>query len=80
LFVELSKQIDGLQEAVSKKFEAMEKSMKDRVANIEDTAKKIEKFYKQPMYKAVSESFGTEGTVKKSISQQLADGQINFSS
>jgi hypothetical protein len=57
---------------------ATEKSIADRLANIEKTVKAVEKFYRNPMYKAISENASPESTMKKSIKEQIADGQVRF--
>lgn len=73
LFVELSKAIDGMQKALNKKVEALEKSVADRLGNIQ---KSMEKFYSQPFYKAIDDSIGAEGVHKMSIKDQIEKGTI----
>jgi len=78
LFIELSKQIDGLSKAVKQKIEAVEKSVQDRMANVQKSVEKIEKFYKQPFYKAIDENMAPESVVHKSISDQIKDGRLKI--
>jgi hypothetical protein len=78
LFVELSGEIEDLQKAVAKKVDAIEKSVSDRLDNIQKSVEKIEKFYKQPFYKAIDENVSPESTTRKSIEKQLEDGKIRF--
>lgn len=78
LFVELSGQIGEFQKAFDKKIEAMEKSVEDRLANLQKTVSKVEQFYKAPLYKAVSENVGAESGFKKSLKEQITEGNIKY--
>jgi hypothetical protein len=80
LFVNLSSQIEGIRDAVSKKVEALEKSVNDRLTNVQKDMAKIEKFYGQSFYKAINENVAPESTQAQGIAKQLADGKIRFSS
>lgn len=80
LYLEISKGLSSLQESMSKKLEAVEKSVNDRVANLQKALGEVEKFYKSPMYKAVSENSGAEALKKESsVAEQIAKGQVRFS-
>jgi len=78
LFIELSKQMTGLDKAIKAKIEALEKSMSDRIANAQKALNKIEKFYNQPFYKAIDESVSPEATMHKSIEEQIKAGKVQF--
>jgi hypothetical protein len=78
LFIELSKQMTGLDKAIKAKIEALEKSMSDRIANAQKALNKIEKFYSQPFYKAIDESVSPEATMHKSIEEQIKAGKVQF--
>jgi hypothetical protein len=78
LFVELSGQIEQFQKTFDKKILAVEKSVSDRLANIQKAMEKVEAFYKQPMYKAVSENVSPESVQKQSIKEQIEKGKIRF--
>lgn len=75
VFREISKQIADMGKAMDQKFAAIEKSFEDRVKNMQ---KAVEKFYSQPLYKAVGENNGPEATLRKGISEQIKDGQVRF--
>jgi len=79
LFVELSGQIEALQKSFEKKLESIEKSVNDRVANLQKTAGNLEKFYNQSFYKAVDENVAPEGVMKKSIKEQIDTGKARYS-
>lgn len=79
LFTGLSSQMTELQKAFEKKLEAMEKSFNDRVANINKSVAEIEKFYKQPFYKAINENVNPEAVEQKPFSKQIADGKVRYS-
>jgi len=76
LFVEMSKHFAALGETVSKKLEATEKSVSDRIANMN---KALEAMYNKPMYKAISEETNPEGVQKIGIKEQLAKGKFRTS-
>ena len=76
LYMGIMKQLDGIQDSMSKKIDAMEKSVNDRLAN---TKKDLEKFYSQSMYKAVGENVSPEGTPLLSIQKQIEEGKVRFS-
>lgn len=78
LFVNLSSQIDGIRDAVSKKVDALEKSVNDRLSNVLKDMGKLEKFYKQSFYKAVNENVSPESTQAQTITKQLEDGKVRF--
>src|SRR3972149_6595827 len=78
LFVSITKQMDSMQETLSRKVEALEKSVSDRLKNIKKDVEKIEKFYSQSFYKAASEEVNPEGIQAQSISKQIADGKVRF--
>ena len=78
LFLELNSKISQLDGSVKKRLDAIEKSVKDRVEDINKTTEKLEKFYKQPFYKAISENVAPEATLKKSIKEQVQDGNIRY--
>lgn len=80
LFVQLNKQLDEMKKASEKKLEAMEKSMTDRLANITKTLAKVEEFYNKPLYKGFAENVNPEAVQRKTISKQLEDGKVRFSS
>jgi len=75
LFIELSKQINGMQNALGKKLEAVEKSYTDRIANLQ---KSLDKFYSQPFYKSIDDAQGPEGIQKMSIKEQISKGKIEI--
>jgi len=79
LFVELSSQIGALKKSFEKKLEAIDKSMSDRVENLQKTAKQIEAFYKQPLYKSIDENAAPEAVMKKSVKEQIDAGKVKFS-
>jgi hypothetical protein len=80
LYTQLSSQIEALKKSFEKKLEAIDKSMSDRVENLQKTAKQIEAFYKQPLYKSIDEDAAAEsGFAKKSIKEQIDAGKVNFS-
>ena len=78
LFMSLSKQMDGIREAVSKKITALEKSVNDRLNNVMKDMGKIEKFYKQGFYKAINENTGPETVKQQTISKQITDGEVRY--
>lgn len=73
LYTELSKAIDGMQKALNKKVEALEKSVADRLGNIQ---KAMDRFYSQPFYKAVDENVNPEAIQKMTIKEQIEKGTI----
>jgi hypothetical protein len=79
LFVELSGQLENLQKAFNKKLEAVEKSVSNRIVNLQKSIGQVEKFYNQPFYKAIDEGFGPEGIQKQTITQQIKEGKVRFS-
>lgn len=79
LFVNISKQMDGLQTALTHKVDALEKSVNDRLKNIKSDMEKIEKFYGQSFHKALGENVSPEATQQLGISKQIADGKVRFS-
>ena len=78
LFVELSKQIAELNNSVTAKLSAVEKSVNDRVANLNKSVEKVEAFYKQPFYKAVNENVSAEGVLSKGIQAQIDEGKVRY--
>jgi len=78
LYKSLSVQIDGIREAVSKKVDALEKSVNDRLNNVLKDMDKIETFYKQSFYKAIDDGVGPEGIQSQSISKQIEAGKVRF--
>lgn len=79
LFKQLSSQIDGIREAVSKKLDAVEKSVNDRLSNVMKDMGKIEKFYEKSFYKMHGEDVSPEGTKAEPISKQIESGKVRFS-
>lgn len=80
LFLELDGQIEGMKKAFDHKLDALNKSMNDRLANIQKGIDKVENFYKKaPLYKAVEDSVGAEAAVKKGIKEQIAEGKVRYS-
>jgi len=75
LYLGIVKQLDGISESMTKKLEAMEKSVNDRLTN---TKKELEKFYNQSFYKAAGENVAPEATQRLSIAKQLEMGEIRF--
>lgn len=67
LFMELSKQMA-----------ALEKSVMDRLNNIQKMTAKVEKFYQQPFYKAIDENASPEGVQKMSVKEQIEKGNVRF--
>ena len=80
LFVNINKQLDEMRKSYEKKLTAMEKSMTDRLANITKTLKNVEEFYNKPLYKGFAENTNPEAVQRKTISKQLEDGKVRFSS
>jgi hypothetical protein len=80
LFVELSKGISSMQDAISKKLDSVEKSFNDRVANMSKKLETMESFYKQSFYKSANENVSPEAVVKETISEQIAKGKVRYSS
>jgi hypothetical protein len=79
LFTELSKQIGDMQKSIGKKVEAVEKSFADRLANLQRTVEAVEKFYEQPLHKGFVENAAPEGSIQKSVKQQLEEKNVRFS-
>lgn len=73
---ELAVATKDMREATAKKLDAVEKSVADRLANIQ---KAVDKFYSQSFYKAAGESVGPEGTQQLPIEKQLENGKARFS-
>lgn len=67
LFMELSKQMA-----------ALEKSLMDRLTNVQKTVARVEKFYQQPFYKAIDENASPESVQKMSVSEQIQKGKVRF--
>jgi hypothetical protein len=78
LFVNISKQMESLQEALSTKVDALEKSVNDRLGNIKKDMEKVEKFYEQSFYKAAGENVGPEALQSLSIAKQIENGTVRF--
>lgn len=76
LFVELSKNIDGIRLTMSKKIEAIEKSINDRLDNLMKTVNRVEKFYDQPLYKSMNENL-SQDTVKSVSLKDKAEYSFN---
>jgi hypothetical protein len=87
VYLGIMKQLDGMQEAIVKKTEAMgaaiQKSMEDRLANtkkeVDNMVNQMQKFYNQPMYKALGENVAPEGAKSETVSEQIAKGKVRFS-
>lgn len=83
VFVKISEQLEAMQNAVEKKFEAISKSFNDRIDNmlkeIANTEKAMKDFYSKSFYKAAGENVSPESTVQKSISEQVEEGKVRFS-
>jgi hypothetical protein len=81
LFVELSAQLDALKKSFEQKLVSVEKSVSDRVANLQKTAGEMEKFYKQSFYKAVDADAAPEAGFKKkaSMKEQVESGKVQYS-
>jgi len=80
LWMNINKQLDELRKAYEKKLEAMEKSMTDRLTNITKTLKNVEEFYNKPLYKGFAENVNPEAVRKDTISKQIAEGKVRYSS
>lgn len=80
LYVELSKQIGEMNKALMGKVNAIEKSMNDRLVNLQKTMSAVEKFYDRPLYKSVDENVNPEAVQAQSISKQIESGKVRFSS
>lgn len=80
LFISITKQMDSMQEALSNKVAALEKSVSDRLKNIKTDVEKIEKFYSGSFYKAASEEVNPEGIQAQSITKQIAEGKVRYTS
>ncbi len=78
LFMGINKQLDSIQDSLSKKIDAVEKSVTDRLKNVKSDMEKIEKFYTQSFYKAIDENVSPEGTIQESISKQMEKGKLRF--
>jgi len=78
LFMNLSSQIEGIKDAVSTRVEALEKSVNDRLKNVQKDMAEIEKFYKQSFHKAIGENVAPESTQALSIKKQLESGNVRF--
>ena len=75
LSIELSKSINALQEAINKRVDAFEKSVTDRITNISKQMEQVEKFYRQPFYKAIKDEANPEGVVK-SLAEKAMKGEL----
>jgi hypothetical protein len=84
LFVNITKQMDAMQDALGKKVDALQKSVDDRLANIkkdlEVAEKGLKEFYGQSFHKALGESVGPEGVQSQTFEKQMAAGVIRFRS
>uniref|UniRef100_A0A6M3XX30 Uncharacterized protein n=1 Tax=viral metagenome TaxID=1070528 RepID=A0A6M3XX30_9ZZZZ len=80
LFVNVTKQLEGIKAALSKKVDDLEKSVNDRLKNIHSDMEKIEKFYQGSFYKAASDEVGPEGLNAMPITKQIEKGKARFSS
>lgn len=78
LFISITKQMDSMQEALSNKVAALEKSVSDRLKNIKTDVEKIEKFYSGSFYKAASEEVNPEGIQAQTISKQIEAGKVRY--
>lgn len=82
LFLNITKQMEALQDAMTSKMEAMEKSISDRLANMKKelatTEEGLKKFYEQSFHKALGENVAPEATQQVTISKQLEDGKVRF--
>ena len=80
LFVGLSKQLKDLAKSFDTKMEAVEKSMQDRIMNMEKSVKHAEavmqKFYDQPFYKSQKTDAVQE---IKTMSKQVQEGNVHYS-
>lgn len=72
----LYKKMVSMEKVLTAKLEAVEKSMKDRIA---DTKKEMEKFYSQPFYKMAGDNIGPESIQKQTISKQIEEGKVRYS-
>lgn len=85
LYVSLSKQLENMEKAWDSKISALEKSQNDRLDNIKKgmaeikaTEEKMEKFYKQPLYKSAVDAMGPEAVKVGSIQEQKEAGKVRY--
>jgi hypothetical protein len=71
LYTEMSKQLSLIQKGVNTKLDAIEKSVADRLSNIQ---KALDKFYSQPLYKSADMM-----PVTPTMKEQMAEGKVKFS-
>jgi hypothetical protein len=77
LYVEMSKQIEGMSSAFSKKLDSVEKSVNDRMANIMKLMEKIEEFNKKSFNKAYAENLTQDGN-HESVEDIMKKGKARF--
>jgi hypothetical protein len=73
----MSKQIDSLSSAFSKKLDSVEKSVNDRMANIMKLMEKIEEFNKKSFNKAYAENLTQDGK-HESVDEIMKKGKARF--
>lgn len=76
LYAELSKSIAGMQKALNVRIEAMEKSVADRLVNVQ---KALDKWNTQSLYKGFDENNNPEAVMQKGITEQIRDGKVRYS-
>lgn len=79
LWLGINKQLDGIQDALGKKIDALEKSVNDRLANVKKDMEAVNKFYSQSFHKAIGENVGPETIPQETIQKQLESGKLRFS-
>jgi len=77
LYVEMSKQIDNLSSAFSKKLDSVEKSVNDRMANIVKLMEKLDEFNKKSFNKAYAENLSQDGN-HESVEEIMKKGKARF--
>lgn len=80
LYVEMSKQMDNMSSAFSKKMDAVEKSVNDRMANILKMMEKIDKFNQSSFNKAYTENLTEKGIESEGVEKALKEGKARFAS
>lgn len=78
LFVNLSGQIDGIKETMSKRLDSIEKSVNDRLNNVLKDLEKIEKFYQGPLYKALGENAVDKINQPDTLQKQIQEGKVKY--
>jgi hypothetical protein len=76
LYTDFSKQLERLEKTFGQKMDGVEKSFTERMDSIKKSIDNVEKFYKQPFYKAVVDT--PENAKSETVADKVNIGTLRF--